>query len=1207
MMKSLSAKLIKTVAIAAAVFTSEFVFSQTISSYSWTQSGPVYSTGRFRNTIIDASDPTGQTLYSGSATSGLFVSTNGGVLWSSVSFTPSNISYIAQDANKNILVATGEGFLRPGPKASALRGTGLYKYSAGTFTKIIDSSLVGAVINRIACHPSNAQIIAMATNLGVLVSTNGGASFTQMNTMSSSVNTTTTNVCYGIDVKFDNAGYLYCSVGNENGYPISPINYNQVSSKVFKSCDNSTYASANDITPTTLSIPFSNYGRIELAISPSNNDVIYASCSKKFAGNSLPNSSTLMGLFVCYNATSINCSSSSANWQFIAAGSSQVDPLSNGGTVASGDYAHSIIVDPFNSDKIYIGSYQFYTWVKTGSSSQGPVGTWTKLGYNYYYNTPYYLKENVHNIAFQTSGGSIAAYYFSTDAGIYKSSDNLASFQPFYKGMVTGQFNSVAPQAKPNFTLSSNSIIPNMGFVGGTTGNGLTYYTGQYPLVLKENNFLGGNVYACQASKIIPNFAYFSSDAGTIYKISDYSGNQPQQTVLVNYTPPGTNILNANPLNNSGYNVTGSPIKLWENYGQVTASPDSIVFYNDSVQVAFAFHDVPTLTTSTQFNFAVARPQPGAQIDHIAIRTGTGAIATDPSTLNNPSYWGQSGDKTQFYLDVPSTFTMPASGTYTLNTGTMPSLSAPVFTAPTFTVNNSGAACGTSVATNNQIIFNSTSGVDQITVTFTAPPFATKSSTYAGSPQIVDPSPYYRVFCTVFYKYNYGDSIKLKDNTISGSSITYTAALTPTSTPMIGSQISWGNSPTYSSFASGQNRLIKIAKYLSGRLAMAVQSNTVVVPPVYSILVSNAPLNVNNNLSFVKVVDTRTVLTCDNMGNKTSNTLTLNGQRPTVIHWSNNGRELYFGTDQNKLYRVSYIDAILDSSSSNYNGKIHTNCIDVLYAGSPVTYTNIINNRCPYRTTYLGKFPTSISSIATSNSDSFVVVTLLNNGAGNNVYMSNPSGDIRKVDSSNVMFYGMSLPNRKIYCSMIEKSTNTNRILIGTDQGIYGNDNISAATNSSTPFSNANGSTAGSIMPNVQVFDIKQQKLDVGASYNSGMIYAATNGLGVWTNKAFFAQSYVGINEQAIKQNNKDNNLTIFPNPSSSLVNVKFNSSAGENATLSVMDINGRIVLTEKLGKLYEGEVVHTFDASQLTSGVYFVTINSQLEIKRVGKLIITK
>ena len=82
---------------------------------------------------------------------------------------------------------------------------------------------------------------------------------------------------------------------------------------------------------------------------------------------------------------------------------------------------------------------------------------------------------------------------------------------------------------------------------------------------------------------------------------------------------------------------------------------------------------------------------------------------------------------------------------------------------------------------------------------------------------------------------------------------------------------------------------------------------------------------------------------------------------------------------------------------------------------------------------------------------------------------------------------------------------------------------------------------------------------------------------------------------------------SIYPNPSNGNVYVNFNGIDGETASINVMDINGRVVKNENLGKLNSGQIGYVFETTDLSSGIYIVAISSDSGIKRVAKLVVTK
>jgi hypothetical protein len=1322
MIKYLSQKLVKAFAVVALAGLTGVADAQT---FNWSQAGPIYNAGRARNMIIDKNDLSGNTLYVGSASSGVFISTDGGVNWNALTLSGNklNVSYLAQAIDGTIYVATGEGFLRPGQKAKAQPGTGLYKIAAGTLSLVASDLQVGSVINRVACSPSDPNKIAIATNLGIMISTNGSS-------FSLAAGITTASTISGQDVKFDNSGILYCSAGSENSAPT-------VGSKVFKSTDNSL---SNFLPLTTLNSPLLQddyFGRIELAIAPSNNSVIYASCASKYSGGVA--SANLKGLFVSYDA--------GATWGLILQGSNQLDPLANGGTIASGDYAQVITVSPFNADRLYIGGYQFYTWIRTGGNNSNPVGTWNKYGYNTVPNSQLYLSQNIHDIKLITSGSSISKYFFVTDAGIYRSSDGLLSFQPFYKGLITGQFNSVSIERYPLAAVpaaNGSSVTPYSGFIGGTGGNGLNYFSGNYPLVTKEVAYSSGDIYQSEFSKILPNAAYFASGPGKLFRTTDVRSSDPTQLDLVKEASKQTIV----PFDNSIYSVynsTGTPFKLWESYGQTTVSPDSAVFYNDTLRFSASMQGVATLTTQTTFSFSAARPNANALIDSIVVRTGTVVLPISAPGCYAPGFTGS--DKKDITIKLSNGYTVAPTGT----------------TSPAI-----GLQTGPVTSTNTSVLLNASTLLDNISVTFTSAPFASKTTaTLTG---VSDCAAYYRVFCTVFYKYKVGDVVSVIDNNISTKTYTYTTALTqplswgygstlntftmnantvlPVSNPtyvlsyaggtvgipqtsptftlkpvvstaytitsLLGSTytisakpityVMTANSGTvtvlsptynlmpdnitqstpiftltptpttsinYTIFATGSNTSTQTystigsptyvlnpgnitqttsafvvtptvqttytLQGISSNTSAAINTSTTNVFPVTTfstigygstpplaannpqvkmakvssarialgfgpnVYVSNAPLNLNNPLNLINISSNK-CLTTDNLGNKAgvTNTVAVTGTI-TALEWSKAGTELYYatndlGTGNTFLYRVSYIDALLDSTSVCYSGKLHTNVFTYSTSTAPNGSKN--NPRSPYRTTLLGTFTKQVTSISVTKDDKAIAVTF-DDATGAKIKYSTIA-DVRKCDYTNIVLAdrsGTGLNVSKVYCSLMEQADNK-KVFVGTDLGVYYTADITA---SSPTWVDANNSQ----LPIIQVFDLKQQVLDPWNCYNAGVIYAATNGRGIFINKQFANATYVSVEEKTA--NKTENNLSLYPNPTNGNVFVSFNGIDGESATINVMDINGRIIKKENLGKLSNGQINYAFETSDLASGMYIVSINSDSGTKRVAKLVVTK
>jgi hypothetical protein len=1314
-------------------------------NFDWAPAGPIYSAGRSRNMVVDKSDVTGNTLFVGSTTSGVFRSINGGSNWAPLDDqgTVRNISYMAQAFDNIIYVGTGEGFLRPGQLAKAQIGTGLYRLNGNSLVPVAGAAITGTVINRIACHPTNKDIIVLATNLGILVSNDSGTSF---NTVS--VPNTTVNTTVGIDVKFNASGILFFSIGN----PVGTGTLNAIPTRVFRSTDN-TLSSFTDITPVSAVLSNVNYGRIELGISPSNPNIIYASCAKKFIRTSSDNNNTasLQGLFVSNDMGS--------NWGLIVQGSSAIDPLSNGGTIATGDYSHVLLVNPNNPDQLFIGGYYCQVWTKSSSSSyNNPLGIWSDLGSPFAINSPLYLHENIHDIRISGSGSS-AKFFFITDAGIYRSSDIstttfLPSFQPFYSGLVTGQFNSVSIESFPLTASNPTSlpqgaaVVPYSGFIGGTGATGVTYYSGTGSNVTLERSYLNGEIYNTEYSKILPDAAVITSGSGAFFRTTNAKSANPGLVNINFYTGSLSRVApTAVPFTNTGYNTSGTPFKLWENYGQVSPATDNAIFYNDSSRFQASMIGLATLTTQTTFTYSAARPSKFALIDSIIIRTATVTVPGAPA-LSIPFSGSDRKDLairiTPNYTAGPTT-TTPSFTVTEITPGT-------TFTVPYGPSPSSNAVHG--------VTLNAETLLDNISITFTAPPFANKTQTFANVP---DPASYYRVFATVFYKYKVGDSVQVVDNLISTKTSTYTAALTTslnwrygtapsytlvanTSTPVpnptfvltpgnlssptptfvvnnwlpiaytitalgtyslnalpvqhtlvaanaptnaisytllpaavvqsnsvfvvtptattiytivatdgtitadtystigastfvlqpgnvtqaspnfivnptantiytaqgLSSNTLTGNntSATFTTVAvrtnstvgnsglvafSSRNATVKIPTTRSARLAMALNVLQI-TGGQNAVVVCKSPLNLNDPLNFVRVSQSG-CLTDDATGAPTNNTISIPG-KPTLIEWSKNGTELYYATDDNKLYRVSHITDIMDLSSSSYSGKLFTDIFTYNPSGNPTSTT--INPVSPYRTTMIGSFTKPITSINITNDDAFMAITFNDPAptgtAGVVMYNTN---SIKASNSSNIGWTkkdGSGLSNVITYCSLLEMKDNK-KMFIGTDNGLFYTADVTAANPNWVKANNNQ-------LPNVQIFDIEQQTVNSYNCYNSGQIYVATNGRGIWTNNAFFNSYNVSVSE--FEDRVTQNNITMYPNPTSGAVTIEFDTENNEETTIQVYDLNGRLVKSLPAQK-GSGLMKQSLETGDLNAGIYIVNVSGDSKVKRAAKLIVTK
>lgn len=1288
----------KSAVLCASMFLSVSAFSQL--GLNWSEMGPNNAGGRCRSIIIDRLDASANTLYAAGVSGGLFKSVNGANSWSSVDDqSPSLIvSCMAQAKNGTIFLGTGETFggTASGDGSTGFVGTGLYKLNAGSSSVVLvsDSSFFGN-INEIACDNNDANRVYVASQKGLMLTTDGGANWTAISTSPA------------MDVKVDADNGVYYSEGTNTGS----------TSNVFYSSSGNV-GTFNDITPS-----ITNRGRIEIATSPSNSNYVYVS----IAANS---AISLRAVYISNNK--------GTNWSLISLGTAQFDPLSG-----SGQYVHTLLVDPSNPESVYLGGVYLYKWAQTPSASLGQ-GSWTNLNFS---SSQFFFGFMVHDIKINPFDKKTV--YYATDAGVYKtvstSNPNNYPLQAIQmnKGFNITQFYSVSPMTFPHngSGSSTGSVSPVGGVVGSAHGVGLAYLPGSYldpQTSLKYRE--GDNLYQTEASKVVPGLVFATGRNGLLYRTGNVnSSNLATFTDKASYEHPSYGAPGS-----SGFGVLRTPMALWENYGHRPAT-DSAIFYNDTNRIdlfvklpsqeAFAvtnkreqryakFQSVTIRATSvkksglpktanysfnnnnvsastftipnmrtqsfskydsiivkatstkkmyayttftndnvaqTTFTVSSTRPQNYAKYDSIIIISTSSKSLTPPPSQTitiRPFYTGTT--ITSYSISGASTSSptnnlifLDGSGTdsirFTFNNAPNDSSDiwvkfkyryaqdftiVPVYSGTAIASYNISGEASVSSATNN-VVFPNSNLNDSIRFTFASPPndssvisvrfrngyyryiniYPTHTGTAIASYTIegeantssannniiklnnssyIDsvkfrfsaPIDSMDVKVGICYIYNAGDYIIFNNTDVPGipifDSVQLSAPLTASISPV---------------------KLIKYPLRVSARLAIGTSKG---------IFVQKRPLDLNSPVSIVRIAGNFS--RADSANTMVPKKSPVKGSVTNIV-WSNDGRNLYFSTKHTDtsyyVYRVSNIDFIGDYTSKDYSGRF-ANEIDTIVITSTGTQaqTTARNERkvTSIRTAPLGRFKYPVTSISIIKEDTAIVVTT---GSYNNktatVYYS--TGNIKKalVDSSyaSVNFSakngagGTALPFIPAYSSLSEMN-NGKRVLVGTETGIYSTSDITQANPVWVKENNGQ-------LPNVPVFQIKQQTMPSYVSFNSGVIYAATHGRGIWSSANYLAPYSIGIEEEAVAYNVENSLIKLYPNPGSNYVNVSFQSASEANFKVKVMDLSGRVIIENSLGKLQQGNQVIEVNTQVLSNGVYFVNVSGSNGFNSVSKLIIAK
>ena len=305
------------------------------------------------------------------------------------------------------------------------------------------------------------------------------------------------------------------------------------------------------------------------------------------------------------------------------------------------------------------------------------------------------------------------------------------------------------------------------------------------------------------------------------------------------------------------------------------------------------------------------------------------------------------------------------------------------------------------------------------------------------------------------------------------------------------------------------------------------------------------------------------------LSNKANNGVT---GEPLSLAISADGDNLFVGTKEGRLFRVSNLNTVVDAESGDISDTINFQ----------VTTTEII-------------LPTEgqcVTSIAVDPRDANkIVITLGNYGNDDYVLFSNNA----LADAPTVVSKQGNLPKMPVYSSVIEQSTGL--VILGTEHGIY----------TTASLTNPAWIADSHCMGDVPVMELKQQLLQVADQtevligendttyivypgvHNKGVIYAATYGRGVFRCENFKQESGDGVPDEPVAV---ETTVSMFPNPVQGQATISFNVNGNAAVSYQVYDLMGRLVKTEALGSYTEGEHQVSVNMSDLTAGSYIMRVS---------------
>jgi hypothetical protein len=588
-----------------------------------TPRGPNNLGGRTRALTFDVRYGTSNSvILAGGVSGGVFRSTNGGSSWVRVSPDDAihSVTSIVQDPRAgqqdNWYYATGEAIGNSASNGSSglYSGQGIWKSTDNgiTWTKLANSNTGSSTsfdsrmdfITTLAIDPANGDVYA--AGLGTIRrSTDGGATWsTVLEPVAGGYST-----AYVSDIAITSAGssggYFYATMHGATGFPSGVNTADGV--WISTTGDNGSWTRiAGNGSPAGWNTA-NNYGRIVLAISPSNEDLVYFLYDNDNS-SSCPGAPAIEADFFLYNRATNTWTDRSANLPNDPCGCLEgTNPFA-----IQGGYDLCVTVKPDDANTVFIGGTNLYR----STDGFATTANWTHIGgYSTagctYAQTPNHHPD-IHIMTFPPTSND--TLYSGTDGGVARTNivDAAPAWEELHTDYVTYQYYHVAIDP----TTSSDLVI------GGTQDNGTT----QSPLasVIDEHSEIwGGDGVAVGIAS--SGTRYFGTQNGTLRREGTF------------ITP------------------SGASSSLFITYFYLDPDNTEILYYAGGSEL-FRTNSASTVTTGTWTDMTGVAATAGGTIYSMGASRGTGYNATD---ANRKLYIGTSGGGV-YRLDDPA-FTAAAT------------------------------------------------------------------------------------------------------------------------------------------------------------------------------------------------------------------------------------------------------------------------------------------------------------------------------------------------------------------------------------------------------------------------------------------------------------------------------------------------------------------------------------------------------------------
>ena len=498
----------------------------------WQEMGPDNVGGRTRAILIDKDNS--NIIYAGGVSGGLWKSVNSGYSWNLVDGTDqlefSGVVSICQTTNGDIYFGTGEGSTANlggnSNGSTAFIGGGIYKSSDGgtSFEQLpstapsnfISTNFGFSAVTEMAAHKTDPNTVYAATRGGLMMSTDGGASWSNE----------ATGEFFDVEVTTD--GAVFAS-------KFSTVSYSE-------NGNSGTFSNLTSVPPV---FGGSNSGRIELAVSPSDPNYIYAIYS---------NTGGLGRYKGIFRSTDKGVS-----WSMILPGWNGTTPPVYNIFNEQANYSMALAVDPSNKDRIIIGGLDL--WEFEYGVGIEPLSYWVS-GWQ---GSGIYVHADQHEIVYDPNNPN--RFFIGNDGGVFRTDNNGLPFSSLNRGYGVTQFYTV--------DYSKDGKV-----IGGTQDNGTQFVNFSNPASNKAAvEVSGGDGGHTQISYINPEILFVQSQNGSARRSADGGNSIGSIENFLGDTMAGLAETASTEGNDGLFATFINPMHLWESVDNDGSPIDTSMFF----------------------------------------------------------------------------------------------------------------------------------------------------------------------------------------------------------------------------------------------------------------------------------------------------------------------------------------------------------------------------------------------------------------------------------------------------------------------------------------------------------------------------------------------------------------------------------------------------------------------------------------------------